>query len=73
MSTLTHPASSGGQYHTIKKPPRPGKIQPTSGLANGDLAPKKRLELIYGGGNEEAPSSRNNQDISFKYGNIVGT
>jgi hypothetical protein len=38
------------------------------------LAPKKRLELIYGGGgNDETPSSRNNQDISFKYGNIVGT
>jgi hypothetical protein len=71
---MTQPPSSGGQYQTIKKPPRPGKVNPTSGLANGDLAPKKRLELIYGGGgNDETPSSRNNQDISFKYGNIVGT
>ena len=60
-------------YTTVKKPPRPGKMNPTAGLAAGDLPPRKRLELLYGG-NEDAQSSRNNNtDPQFQFGNIVGT
>jgi hypothetical protein len=72
MSTLTQPP---GGFGAVKKPPRPAKPNPTSGLANGDLPPKKRLELIYGGSeDQQAPSSRNNtSEIQFQYGNIVGT
>ena len=40
----------------IKRPPRP-KINATAGLEKGDLPPRKRLEVIYGG--EEPPQSRN--------------